>query len=258
MRVRRRIDAGCVCEIEIYNAAGAAQAARRVKRLRFRDEAERAEHRDRIGRQAFARMIHANYVAGRSLYSTLTFRDEDEVYSMTDAKRARANYARRLRRAYPEARFVIVLGRGTKRMRIHMHMISDGIPAGDLARIWGEGLVESAPLRAHNLYGGIDHGPDWTALALYLWRHWTPEQGGHHYYATRNHRAPERDAVAEVRREYSPERPPKLRGYMLAEAYGTPFGYMYFRYVRELGGAGKIPPSEKSKHGGGGPPCRSL
>ena len=234
MRVRRRIDAGCVTEIEIYTAAGATKKKRRP-RPRFRDEAERAAHRDRIELQAFTRLVHANYAAGRSLYSTLTFADEAEVYSYAEAKRLRANFARRLRRAYPAARFVIVLGRGKNTMRIHAHMISDGIPAAEIRKIWGAGLTESRPLRAHNVYEDGDHGPDWSALAAYLWRHWTPEQGGHHYLATRNHRPADREAAREVRREYSPERPPKPpRGYRLVEAYGTPFGYQYYKFVKMI------------------------
>ncbi len=234
MRVRRRIDAGCVCEIEIYTASDGRCGMRRP-RLRFRDAEERRRHREKIGLRNFIRMIHANYYAGRSLYSTLTFSPENEVYYFKDAKRVRENFARRMRRAYPDAKFIIVIGRGKKNQKIHMHMISDGIPAEEIRRIWADGIVSSAPLRAHCVYDGDDHGPDWTALATYLWEHWTPEQGGHHYYATRNHRPAEKDRVRAIRRSYTAERPPRApAGYRLVEAEETRFGYQYFKYIKML------------------------
>lgn len=231
-RVKRRIFAGSVCEQIVYSVSDRVDVKKAKPRLRFKDDAERAAHRDAIARRRFARMINANH-GPSSLYSTLTFDVEHEVYLWADAKRIRTRYRKLLQREFPDARIVIVMGRGKSTSRIHFHMITRDIPAEAIRRLWEYGdIVECKPLRRHNRYNGVDCGQDYTGLANYLFDHWTEEQGGHRYMATRNHVKPEAEAPQEVKREYTEERAPQPpKGYKLVEAKSTSFGYIYYKYI---------------------------
>lgn len=74
-------------------------------------------------------------------------------------------------------------------------MISDGIPEETISGKWNDGsVIHIRHLREHNYYNGVDYGQDYTGLADYLFNHWTPEQGGHRWKATRNLRQPEKEA----------------------------------------------------------------
>ena len=153
-------------------------------------------------------------------------------------KLIRDRFYRRLLYKYPNAKIVIVYGQGKSTSRFHLHMISDGIPEEEIGRIWGLGsVIEVRHLREHNYYmnengNKVDHGRDYKALADYLHAHWRKEFGGHRYKASRNCVRPEPEPATEAVREYSVERPPVApRGYVLVEARGTQYGYLYFKYV---------------------------
>lgn len=244
MRVKVRVFSGVVCEQYVYTVSDRIKEPARAKlRPRFADEAARERHKGEIARKKHARMINANF-SPSSFYSTLTFDDEHEVHTFAEAKKIRDRYARRLRYAYPDAVFVLYLGRGKSTERIHMHMISQGIPAADIAAKWGMGGVTRIKrLREHCYYDGVDHGRDYTGLANYLIAHWTPEQGGHRYKICGPYVKPEQEAPAEVKRTYTEEKaPPPPRGYMLVEGRSTPYGYIYYKYVL-------IPPEDKHRRG---------
>jgi hypothetical protein len=232
-RVKRRRFSGCVCEQIVYSVAESCDPKKaKAPRPRFKDEAERAAHREKISRKKFQRIV--NSFGPESLYSTLTLDNEDEVHTFNEAKKLRDNFVRKVRRHFPEAKLVIVMGRGQHTDRIHFHMVSENVPKVEIQRLWNYGdVVRIAQMRAHNFYGGVDHGRDYSGLADYLFDHWTPEQGGHHWKQTRNVREPEPEAPVEVRREYSVEKPPKApKGFFLVEAAGNQYGYFYFKYVK--------------------------
>lgn len=232
-RVKKRRDSGCVCEQIVYNAPDRADVRTYKKRIRFRDAEQYAIFKDQCGRKRFAQMINANYTPS-SFKGTLTFSDAEEIFYFADAKRICSIYVRRIRRRCPDAKIIIVMGRGKSTARIHFHFLMDGVPEDVIrsAWTWGE-IVECKHLREHNYYDGVDHGRDYTGIANYYWDHWTPEQGGHHYYATRNHDAPQDEPAEEIRREYTPEKPPRTpKGYKLVESKATPFGFLYFKYVK--------------------------
>lgn len=233
-RVKQRIFSGVVCEQEIYVVADRVREdGSFIRRLRFKTDAERQQHKSGISRRRFARLVNENF-SPESIYSTLTFDDENEVHTFDDAKRLRNNYVRRLLYAYPDARIVIVMGRGKNTKRIHMHMLSDGVPEDAITQKWTYGKIVSADhLRAHVYYNGIDHGQDYTGLANYLFDHWTPEQGGHRWKGTRNLRQPQKEAPKEAKRSYTAEHPPKPpKGYELVDCKITSYGFMWFKYIR--------------------------
>lgn len=61
------------------------------------------------------------------------------------------------------------LGRGKATQRIHMHMVSEGVPEEYIRKQWYLGsVVRIEHLREHCYYDGVDHGQDYTGLANYL------------------------------------------------------------------------------------------
>ena len=232
MRVKRRIFSGAVCEQIVYTVPDWVKNLGKSRpRPRFRNEEERQAHLLAISRRKFARLV--NSFSPEAKYSTLTLDNEDEVHTFREAKRLRDNYVRRLTYHYPEAKIIIVMGRGKHTSRIHYHMISDGVPEEAIGRLWGMGdVLRVEPMRAHNYYNGVDHGRDYTGLANYLFDHWTPEQGGHRWKQTRNVKCPNPEKPTEVKRNYSQSRPPKApKGYVLVESKGNQYGYLYYKYV---------------------------
>ncbi len=238
-RVKKRIYSGVVCEQIVYSVPGRIKnISKSSPRVRFKTEEERAAHRIGIARRRCARLVNENFTT-KSIYSTLTFDRENEIHSHEEAKHIRKCFYRRLKYAFPEAKLFIVYGRGKNTHRFHFHLISEGVPAEEIQRIWNYGKLEEwSYLREHNYYDDgkgskIDHGKDWTALAYYLFDHYTPEQGGHYYMASRNMKLPENDDVTEVKRNYTEDKPPKRpRGYILISKKMTEFGFLYYKYVK--------------------------
>lgn len=240
--MKKRIFSGCVCEQIVYtvreNTDIKSYDPEKPRKERFANEQERIKHREGISRRHHARAINANFHPG-DLYSTLTFDDDWEVHSFRDAKRIRNNYIRRLLRAYPEAVIFLYMGRGKGTQRIHFHMVSHGIPKEAITEKWQCGSIwRVCRLREHNYYDGVDYGADYTGLANYLWNHWTPEVGGHHYYKSKNAKAADEEKAKEVAASvcYSQERPPRApKGMRLVEVQTTPYGYQRFKYVADTG-----------------------
>jgi len=233
-RVKRRIFSGVVCEQIVYSISDRADVKKSSPRLRFRDAAEREQHRIGISRRRHRRLVNENF-SPSSLYSTLTFDDDNEVHTFGEARRVRDNYVRRIQRAYPNAKIIIYMGRGKSTNRIHFHMLSDGVPEETVVGKWHAGkVIHIRHLREHNFYTGIDYGQDYTGLADYLFNHWTPEQGGHRWKGTRNLRQPELETPTVAARTYTESKPPIApKGYKLVESKATKWGYLYYKYIRE-------------------------
>lgn len=233
--MKKRIFAGAVCEQIVYNVSDrAAEPKKAEPRPRFKTEQERAEHRRGIARRACARKVNENFTTA-SMFSTLTCDAEHELVYWDDARRVMSNYVRRLQRACPDAKIMLFKGRGKNTHRIHFHMISDGIPAEIIAGKWADGnVIRCDNLREHNYFMGVDQGADFTALANYCFDHWTPDQGGHYYFSTRNIKEPEAEPATECVRSYSPERPPIApKGFIYTYCSYNKYGYMRFHYVKE-------------------------
>lgn len=234
-RVKTRLFSGAVCEQIVFNLPDRVRDIRKAEpRPRFKTEEERVQHRVGISRRKHARMFNAAF-SPTSLYSTLTLNDEYEVHTYKEARRLRDNYYRRLKYHFPDAKLSIYMGRGKGTHRIHYHMVSDGIPQALITKLWGMGeIVRIEHLKKHNFYNGRDHGQDYTGLANYLFNHWSPEQGGHRWKATKNLDKPEREPATTVKRDYTVNKPPRPpKGYILVESMATKYGYLYYKYVRK-------------------------
>lgn len=234
-QVKQRIFSGTVCEQEVYFASTNRNrtAKDEVPRLRFQNEEERKRHREGISRRRFVQIVNANF-SPSSIYSTLTFDQSNEIHTFQEARIIRERFFRRLKYVNPDAVLCIVMGRGKTTNRIHLHMISEGITEQQIRAAWWYGaVVECDHLREHNYYNKIDYGTDYTGLANYLWRHWTPEQGGHRYKITRNAKKPIKERPTEPIRAFSLERPPVApKGYKYVEGFRTEYGYYHFKYVK--------------------------
>lgn len=235
-RVKQRIFSGAVCEQEVYSVSSnrSRTASNAVPRLRFQSEEERELHKAGISRRRFVQLVNCNF-SPTSYYSTLTFDTENEVHTFEEARQIRDRYWRRLRYMYPDAVMCVVMGRGKTTSRIHLHMLSEGIDPDVIKMQWiiYGAVIDIRQLREHNYYNGIDYGADYTALANYLWKHWTPEQGGHRYKMTKNAKKPIKERPTEPITAYSLERPPKApKGYAYVEGFQTEYGYVHFKYVR--------------------------
>lgn len=243
-RVKRRTFAGVVCEQEVFNVSDRLRDVKSAEpRQRFKTEEEREQHRIGISKRKHVRLFNENF-SPRSLYSTLTLDDEHEVHDFRDMKRIRDLYVRRLKYAFPDAVIFAYIGRGKSTQRMHLHMVSEGVPEYYIKRKWECGAIRRIEhLREHNYYDGVDHGQDYTGLANYLFDHWTPEQGGHRWKQTKNADKPDREDAKPAIRAYSETKPPIApKGYILVETRSTKYGYFYFKYVKE-------PPKRKRRKG---------
>lgn len=250
-RVKKRRFSGAVCEQIVFNVRETTDTkTAKPRRPRFQTEEEREEFNNEISRKKFVHMVNGTFTTA-GYYSTLTFSTEYEIHTAEDARRERKNFYRRIMRKYPEAKVVIVYGRGKATSRFHLHMISEGVPIEEIGKIWGRGsVIETKQLRAHNYYVDqktgelVDHGADWTALASYMHAHWRKEFGGHRWLASSNVREPEAEAPTEAIREYDEKHPPVApKGFVLVETKATKYGYIYYKYVR-------IPEKEKKRQKG--------
>lgn len=239
--VKRNVWAGVTLDQEVMIVSdpkdGDIKKAR--PKLRFKSEEERAKHRMDMARRAFIRKFNETFRPG-DFYSTLTFDDEHEVHTFAEARRIRDNYYKRLKRACPGAVICIVMGRGMTTSRIHFHLVTQGVTEEVIRGKWTWGMVLKPirVLREHNYYEDdtgrkVDHGADFQGLAAYLFDHWTPEQGGHYYKASRNMRQPEPDDPEECEELYTDKYPPQApEGYLYIGCDATPFGYVCYHYIK--------------------------
>lgn len=245
--VKRKVWAGVTLDQEVMIVSDPKDGDIRKARpkLRFKSEEEREEHREKMALKRFIRLFNATFRPG-DLYATLTFDDDHEVHTFAEARRVRDAYWRRLRRRWPEAAMCLVMGRGKSTSRIHFHLVAQGMPGEGLTACWSWGMVLEPirVLREHNFYmdaqgNKVDHGADFRGLAVYLFRHWTAEQGGCHYKATRNMRPPDREERTQCNRRYTEANPPKApKGYLYIGCDVTPWGYACYHYVLKPEGNG--------------------
>lgn len=241
-RVKKRIFAGATCDQIVYTSFSRGENGTKEPRPRFKTEEERAEHRRQIARRHCARLINTN-CSHAGFYCTLTFDRENEIHTFDEARRERANFRRRLMYRCPDAKLFIFMGRGKSTSRIHFHMIAEGVTPEDITAAWTGGeIAEIRHLREHNRTPeGEDIGEDFTAVSNYCFDHWTREQGGHYYSRSGDIKQPEEEEPTVCIREYTVNKPPVApKGYKLITAYATPYGYLYYHYVKET-----VPPGRK-------------
>lgn len=237
--MKRRIFYGSVCEQQVYNVSDRVRDVisfepEKIPKERFEDEEAYKKFKEDISRRNHLRKFQANF-SPTSLYSTLTFSNEYEIHTFTEARIIRKRFVQALKRVYPDAVIFLYMGRGKATNRIHFHMVSEGIPGELIRKKWIYGsVVRIENLREHNYFDGEDRGQDYTGLANYLFDHWTEEVGGHRWMQTKNAKKPTVEDPTEVhiRGRYSKKRPPIApKGYKLVEVKATKYGFIRFKYV---------------------------
>ena len=234
--VKVRIFSGAVCEQLVFSVSEHTTLDRHTEpRPRFKNTAERERYNLEKAKRHFVRLVNANF-GPTSYYATLTLDKDHEIHDFPTAKRELDNYIRRLRRKYPNARIVAVMGRGKSTHRIHFHAIIEGVPEDFIREKWDGGeIVRIEHLKEHVKYDGVDHGQDYTSLAVYLFEHWTPDQGKKRWTATQNLLKPEHEKPTPVLRRYNENKPPRPpKGYVFVESRATQYGFLYYKYVREI------------------------
>lgn len=235
---KRRTYSGVVLEQEVFWVGANAKNLRNIEpKPPGRSEAEKALYNERQSMKRFIRNLNSNFTPD-DYYVTLTLDNDHLVDMFPEAKTIRESYIRSLRRLFPDVVLVMVMGRGKRTKRIHYHMLISGVPRRVISEKWVWGRIKNIEhLREHNYYNRIDHGADYTGLAIYLFDHWTPEQGkGKRWRQTINLRQPAKEKPTIPKRIYSTSRPPITpKGYQLVEARSTEYGYLYFKYVKIVG-----------------------
>lgn len=235
---KRRTMSGVVLEQEIFFVgANAKHLGNKEPRPPDRSEAEKAAYNEKQAQRRFIRNLNHNFTPD-SYYVTLTLDEEHLVDTFPEAIKIREKYIRSLQRILPDIVLMAVMGRGKRSKRIHFHMVVSGATRKALSDKWIWGRIKNIEhLREHNFYNRLDHGADYTALAIYLFDHWTPEQGkGKRWRQTKNLQQPVKEKPTIPKRTYSESRPPITpKGYHLVETRSTEYGYLYFKYVRIVG-----------------------
>jgi hypothetical protein len=144
----------------------------------------------------FKRVLHANFLEGRDLYVTLTFREGENPATRADAKRAADNFWRRVKRAW-EKRGVstweiqhnkgeklhlkylyVIEGGDGKRIHIHLAM-TGGLNWQEIKVLWG--MADEVNVK---ILQGSKNGME--ALSRYLTKQGGLAKGEHHWYGSRN------------------------------------------------------------------------
>lgn len=235
--VERRIYAGCTLEIQRYLTETVRAGSGSGPNPRFKNPEDRKEFMLARSRRKFERLVNQNFTPA-GFYCTFTFDEENECHTVEETNYLRGLFTRRLRRKYPDAKIVSVIGKGKKTHRYHAHMLIEGIPEDFVRSQWTYGdVVRVDHLREHNYYDGVDHGRDYTALADYMLNHWTPEQGQRKWKGTRNLKQPEIEVIKEsageaVKRSFHDSKVPDTpEGYMFVDAKETKYGFNCFKFV---------------------------
>lgn len=235
-RYKKRTFSGAVCEIEVYSVSDRSTPKPKPTPEKLLTAEERAEYNRRKSEKHFIRLINTNFTH-TAYYVTATYSNDKLPATYNEANNNLDNYIRRLRRTNPNAKIIAVTGFGKRSGRLHHHLIISGVSEDDIISKWNGGdIIRAEPLREHNYYNGLDHGEDYTALAVYLHSHTPLNAKGKRWKQTKTIQQPKEEKPKPIHRIYSENKPPKApQGFMLCEAHTSEFfgsGYVRFKYIR--------------------------
>lgn len=203
------------------------------KKSPARSQAEKDLYNAKQSQKRCIRNMNQNFTPD-DYFVTTTMDKDHYVDTFPEAINIRENYIKRLQRVNPKVKIMAFMGRGKRTKRIHFHFVISGVSRRAISEKWFHGNVKNIEhLREHNYYKRIDHGADFTGLAIYLFDHWTEEQGkGKRWRQTTNLQQPEKDKPTLAKRTYSETKPPLTpKGYMLVDTIDHGNGHLYFKYV---------------------------
>ena len=204
MRCFKKTQSGAVCEIEVFSVPNGVKITKNTKPkpVNVRTDEEKARYNNYKSEKHFVRLVNTNFTSV-AYYVTLTYNNEHLPESYTEASKNLENYVRRLRYSNPHAKVIAVTGYGSRSGRLHHHLIVSGVSEGDILGKWSGGeIVKTEHLRKDNYYNGVNHGEDFTALAVYLHKHAPAEHKGKRWKQTKNIQQPMQEKAKEVKRVY--------------------------------------------------------
>lgn len=237
-RMKKRIYSGVVCEQIVYTIGDRVRDKSSAKpKTKELTKEQKEEHKKAKALRLFTRKINANFTP-RGYFVTLTMDRENELHDFDEARAVRSNFCRRLKYHFKDIKIVMVMGRGKSTSRIHFHALIEGenIQPKDIEASWTGGKITRIDhLRTNCKISGIEVGPDYTAVAHYMFAHWTKDQGGHYSFQTKNLEMPIEEAPTECVRDYTEEHPPiEPKGYKyIGCTEPNNYGYMIFKYVKK-------------------------
>lgn len=237
MRCAKKTVSGAVCEIEVYSVPDGVKLTKSTvpKPQNVRTDEEKTRYNSHKSEKHFVRLVNTNFTSS-AYYVTLTYDNEHLPQGYTEAVKNLDNYIRRLRYSNPHAKIVAVTGYGSRSGRLHHHLIVSGVSEGDILGKWLLGdIAKVEHLRKDNYYNGVNHGEDFTTLAVYLHQHTPAEHKGKRWKQTKNIQQPVQEKAKQIKRAYSEVCPPKIpKGFALVEVKTCEFfnGYICFKYVR--------------------------
>lgn len=237
MRCLKKTRSGVVCEIEVYSVPDGVKLTKNTepKPQNVRTDEGKARYNNHKSQKRFIRLVNTNFTS-TGYYVTLTYDNEHLPESYAEAVKNLDNYIRRLRYSNPHAKIVAVTGFGSRSGRLHHHLIVSGVSEGDLLGKWFLGdIAKVEHLRKDNYYNGLNHGEDFTALAIYLHQHTPAEHRGKRWKQTKNIQQPVQEKSKPIKKVYNEKNLPKApKGYVLAEVKSCEFfnGYICFKYLR--------------------------
>lgn len=237
---KRETYSGAVYEAEIYPVSDKVKSIQdsMPKPDNIRTLEEKEAYNRHKSEKHFIRLVNTNFNS-KSYYVTVTYNDTNLPNSYQEACNNLDNYIRRLKYTNPNAVIVAVIGYGSRSGRLHHHLLISCVDEADILSKWTYGEIAKAEhLRKDNYYNGVNHGEDFTALAVYLHQHTPIEHKGKRWKQTKSIQKPVQKKAKIIKRTFSTTTPPKApKGYTLVEARTCEYfasGYMYFKYVRNV------------------------
>jgi hypothetical protein len=138
--ILRKTEAGNFGAISVYETESSKPARYRESKQNVSTTTQqRKNDRRRLNRQILR--IDKNFTRDNSAFYLLTFRRKDKDPSVAEALKHFENFARRLRRHFPDIRYSAVLHLGSRRGRPHFHIIVTCTNRAKIVALWKHGRI---------------------------------------------------------------------------------------------------------------------
>lgn len=151
----KRIYAGDMLEVEIYEIDDRERAKSRKRKAKESSEAQKNLN-ERNRKKHLARLINTNFTE-EDIHLTLTYSQASLPETKDQAERDVRNFLRRVRRyrkkkELPELKYIAVIewkGTDGRAKRVHHHIVMNGdVPRDEIEKIWKAGRCNSSRLQA--------------------------------------------------------------------------------------------------------------
>ena len=160
--VKKTITSGSIIEVEIYPAWNKNNKIRNEKKNRSTIEQEKINKKNKV--KNFIRLVNTNFIEG-DLYVTLTYQDK-YLPNEEEARRDITNYLNKIKRyrkkaGLEEIKYIYAISFendtiGSKKVRIHHHLIINKMDRDIVEKLWTKGRSDARKLQKdENLFEGV-------------------------------------------------------------------------------------------------------